>query len=558
MFRVREKRSYTFLLFLIISVLMSFYALCGSAHGEVLYIHGEMNSSVTAYVTKRITSYTGTKNLRYRLFYPDSISSGLWSQKITDLYKSFTPYPTDVEEFVDEYGNKGALLSWNKDIRIVQLDLQFKAQIYSNFYPVSSNAPFPVILEAPQEIYLGSTALAPSNDFIINYIGRTLSKDLYREVDVVNSVFLWIDRNIGLSSSPEAASDRSALSVLKHRGGDEEGVSNLACSILKGLGIPARVAYGISFQKEIPIVTSDETVLFDLPNKERYWVEVFFPDFGWASYDPHGMYLGLLSHVIKMAHGPDSEYAAEVWNVEKGESNLFKEFIFDIKSDVVSVEFEKYGEEDLGKLVVSPPVQDLSPYSEEPNLGLEALKSPREGTSHAASSPRETAGEEKGFFLANIDISKNLDITATRNRVYAQRFTVDSPVTVTEVRLPLIKFSDEGRIWVEIFTDSDGKPSQKLFQTYTILSTVIRHMMEDNPWIAFPVGKKTESGLQPGTYWIALRSSGDCIFNWYASEGNVVGGSKDTRFMDVSLKKSLWNNVVNYDMNFQIVGTFSE
>ena len=95
-------------------------------------------------------------------------------------------------------------------------------------------------------------------------------------------------------------------------------------------------------------------------------------------------------------------------------------------------------------------------------------------------------------------------------------------------------------------------------RTYTIRSTVIRHMMEDNPWIAFPVGKKTESGLQPGTYWIALRSSGDCIFNWHASEGNVVGGSKDTRFMDISLKKPLWSNVVNYDMNFQIVGTPGE
>jgi len=558
MYRVREKRPYTLLLFLIFSVLVGFCALCGSAYGEVLFIKGEMNSSVTAYVTKRITSYTGTKNLSYRLYYPDSISSGLWTQKITGLYKSFTPYPTDVEEFVDEYGNNGALLSWNKDIRIVQLDLQFKAQIYSNFYPVSSNAPFPVILEAPQEIYLGSAALAPSNDFIINYIGRTLSKDLYREVDVVNSVFLWIDRNIGLSSNPEAASDHSALSVLKQREGDEEGISNLACSILKGLGIPARVAYGISFQKEIPIVTPDETVIFDLPNKERYWVEVFFPDFGWSSYDPHGIYLGLLSHVIKMAHGPDSEYAAEVWNVEKGESNLFKEFIFDIKSDEVSVEFKKYGDEELGKLVLSPPVQDLSSYSEEPNLGLDALKPYREEATREAPAPQATAGEEKDFFLANIDISRNLDIAATRNRVYAQRFTVDSPVNLTEVRLPLIKFSDDGRIWVEIFTDSDGMPGQKLFRTYTIRSTVIRHMMEDNPWIAFPVGKTTESGLLPGTYWIALRSSGDCIFNWYASEGNVVGGSKDTRFMDVSLKKHHWNSVMNYDMNFQIVGSFSE
>ena len=514
----------------------------GNTDGNVMYIQGEMNSRVTVYVTKRISSYSGAKGLVCRLFYPESYSSGLCTQKITGLYKTFTPYPTGVQEFVDEYGNRGAVLSWEDEVRIVQLDLQFKADLYSNFYPVLSNAPYPVILDNPQAAYLESTELVPSDDFIINYIGRTLSRELYREVDVVQSIFLWLDRNIGLLSSDDTKS--SALVVLKRRIGDEQGICNLACALLKGLGIPARVAYGISFQQEIPVNTPGETVVYDLPNGERYWVEVFFPDLGWAAYDPHGIYLALPSHVIKLAHAPDSHLASEKWNTLEGDFVLFKEFIYDIKSDETSLSFVDSSEINVDKLVLSPPVKDLAVYAIEPDLSLEPLES-EEGEGRT----------DSGVILPeNTDISRKIDIAATRNRVYAQRFTTDRPVRLKEVRLPLIKFSDEGKIWIEIFSDGNGRPSQKLFRTYSINSTVVRHMMEDNPWLVFPVGRKTQADLLPGSYWIALRSSGNCIFNWYASEGNTVGEAADSRFMDVSLKKPHWNNILNYDLNFKING----
>ena len=80
-------------------------------------------------------------------------------------------------------------------------------------------------------------------------------------------------------------------------------------------------------------------------------------------------------------------------------------------------------------------------------------------------------------------------------------------------------------------------------------------IMMDNPWLGFPVGKKTDTYLEKGNYWVALRSSGSTIFNWFASCGNVLGTSSYTRFRDVSLKNSLWNNILNFDLTFQIMGT---
>jgi hypothetical protein len=154
----------------------------------------------------------------------------------------------------------------------------------------------------------------------------------------------------------------------------------------------------------------------------------------------------------------------------------------------------------------------------------------------------------------NSDIERRLDIVATQNRVYAQRFTIESPIELLEVQLPLIKFADEGRIWLEVYSDRDGAPDRVLFKTFSIHSPRIRFMMMENPWLAFPVGSKTDSYLGEGSYWIALRSSGSCIFNWYASCGNVIGISSDTRFRDVSRKNSQWNNILNFDMNFQVIG----
>ncbi|UCB44663.1 MAG: transglutaminase domain-containing protein [Spirochaetota bacterium] len=513
------------------------------SHGEVINIQGEMTSDVTAYITKRITSYSGAKNLKAKLYLPSTYSRGLYTQTITGLYKNFLPSPTDIREFTDEFGNQGVELVWKKDVKLVQLDLQFNAKIYSNFYPILSNAPFPAVYQEA----IQSTELSPAHDFLINYIGRTLSKDLYREIDVVTSVLIWLDRNIELQGSNENNSSNDALTVLKMRRGTDEGVCNLLSSILKGLGIPAQVAYGLSFQQEIQIDTPDESILYDLPNNERFWVEIFFPDIGWASYDPHGMWLGMMPHVIKLSHGPDSSYAKESLTVEDGEIEVFKEYIFDIKSDTQKITFDGYGELNIDKLVVSPPVDEIAGYTEEPNLDIEALK--------LSDQALPLPPGEKGIFLEYSDLSKRLDIIATKNRVYAQRFTVNYPVTVNEIRLPLIKFSDDGKIWVEVYSDNDGRPYQKLFRTYSIRSAVVRHMMEENPWLTFPIGKKTDSYLVEGEYWLALRSSGNCIFNWYAYEGNVVGGSTDTRFMDVTLKNPHWNNIVNFDVHYQLIGT---
>ncbi len=264
---MRTVRQFT----LTVLILFTLYLIFGMfACADVVQVEGEMGSSATAYVKRWFSSYRGTKNLTYRMFFPQSSTEGINTQSITGIRKSFTPFPNDVKEFTDEYGNSGVELTWNKEIRIVQLDLQFKIQTYTNYAPVKSTAPFPVPVADAHKIYLDSTNLSPNNEFYINYIGRSLTNGLTREIDAVYNIFMWVDRNIRLLSSSENDQPVDALSVLKQRAGDERGISNLVSSLFKGIGIPARVVYGISFQKDVVVSTEKTNLVFDLPNSERF------------------------------------------------------------------------------------------------------------------------------------------------------------------------------------------------------------------------------------------------------------------------------------------------
>lgn len=522
------------------------------ANAEVMNVTGEMSSHVTAYLTRRFTGTQDTKNLVYRIYLPYSVEEGINTQIITDLKKIFTPFPTEINPISDEYGNSGLELIWNRKVQLIQVNLQFSAKTHSSFYPISSKTEFPLDIEGPQKIFLTSTELSPSNNMLINYIGRTISLNLSREIDVVKSVFIWLDRNIRVSSKHNCENNNDALSVLKNRKGTSKGICNLAAAIFKGLGIPARVVFGISFQKEFELQDSGKKYIYNLPNNTRFWLEVYFPDVGWVGYDPRGMYFGATSHTIKFSVGPDSSICSDHWMVERGEATEYKDFIYDIKEDSVNLVCKSTEFEHINKLAISPVVPEFTLYINEPELekkGLE-LNSPK------PEPPEPT--EKREIVIQVSNTTSKLSIVATQNRVFTQQFRIDAPLSVEKIVLPLIKFDGEGRIWVEFYSDNGGVPGASLFRTYSVDSDQVGFMMIDEPWLTFQVMEKNSYVLKPGVYWFSLHSVGNSIFNWNATEGNVFGGPFDTRFKDINLKQPQWNNILNFDLNFRILGTSSD
>jgi transglutaminase-like putative cysteine protease len=520
-------------------------ALVQRPEAGIIRIEGEMLSAVTVYMTKGLNAKKGSRNFTYLMYLPADSVEQTKNQTISNMRKTFAPNPTQTREFIDQFGNSALELTWNRDVSKIHVEMQFNAQIKSLFGALDSDAPFPAFIDDERKKFLVSTPLSPSNDIFVNYIGRAVSQNLYREIDVVSSIFVWLDRTIRLANHPEAKEHESAVSVLKKREGDEKGVSNLLVSLLKGLGIPARVAYGLSFQKEMFLEFEMERYTFDNPNTEKFWVEVYYPDLGWVSYDPAGMHFGSASHVLRLAAGPDSESASERWKLETGEAVVQKECIFDIKQDDVNVTVKGIDHPEINKLVLSPVLPETNLSDNSPTLDIEGLKKD--------AVPEELGPGNTGMILHNSTLTGCLDIVATSSRVYAQQFTLGFPARLGEIKLPLIKFSDSGKIWIEIYADEGGAPGAMLLKSSVIDSPRVRFMLINNPWLSFAF--PASSRLEGGTYWFALRSAGSCIFHWYASEANAIGHEKDTRYMDKASKKPSWQNIANWDMCFQMLGT---
>ncbi len=513
-----------------------------SLQAGIYTVEGEMSSTVTAYLTKRFRSSGEAKGLTYTLHLPSTSSEGLNSQMIEQVGRSTAPHPTVVEEMVDEYGNQVITMRWNKSIRVVQIDLQFTARLYSNFYPVQSESPYPVPVPEELQPYLASTSDSPAGNYVINVVARSLAQGLDRERDVVANLFLWLDRNITLS---RGSPDEDALSVLRGKRGSERGICNLAAALLKGIGVPVRVVYGVSFQREIRLDAGEERIYYDYPNGERYWIEVFFPDSGWMSYDPLGTHFAATSHLVKLATGPDAAYTADQWDVESGTLELTREYIYDVLEDASTLQITSLRQPDFNKMVLSAPIEYV-PVLKQPKLEVGAEEKEDEDVTGSG----KPAGR---LVVGNTDIGQRLDVTATTNRIYGQRALVETPMLVHSIRLPIIKFSDEGTVWIELHDDAGNAPGDVLHRTIRLYSPRIRFMMIDNPWLEFPFQKAPV--LEPGRYWVVLRSSGSCIFNWNACGGNVSGDEADTRFLDLEHKNRLWGNLVNIDLNFELVGS---
>jgi transglutaminase-like putative cysteine protease len=511
--------------------------------GDTFTFSGEMSSRVTAYLTKRFKARGEAKGLTYTLHLPATSSEGFNSQLIDQVYRSFMPHPTKIEESEDEFGNQVLKLRWNKSIRVVQIDIQFSARIFSNFYPVVSESDRSQPAQEEMQIYLSSSQLSPESNYLINYVSRSVSYGTQRQVDAIKSIFLWIDENIELVTKAEAS---DALSVLQSGSGTEAGLCNLAAAMLKGLGIPVRVVYGVSFQKEIELNTDLELLYYIFPNGERFWVEVFVPDLGWVSYDPTGSHFATTSHLIKIAAGPDSGFAADSWEIEEGEVEFIQEFIYDVVEDESTLQYTALTDLEHARITISPPF-DHQPASYQPGSEIET-----DQQTDVPAEPENVIGN--GF------TGQRLDVTATRDRIYAQRVVIEEPFLLDRITLPLIKFSDPGKIWIELYDngpepDTSGVPVKVLVETRRLASERVRFMQLEDPWLSFPL--EQEFMLEPGMYWIALRSSGSCIFNWNGCGGNVVGDGRDTRFLDLGDKSRLWGHLVNIDLNFLLHSTGS-
>jgi hypothetical protein len=320
-------------------------------------------------------------------------------------------------------------------------------------------------------------------------------------------------------------------------------------ALLRAAGIPARIVGGISLKQSWKIPVGNNNFLVQsLGQGGHAWMEIYFPDLGWLSYDPQQSKQFTSSRHIKQTHGLDSDDINDSWRASPYLPDYKEAVDARFLDDAISLQ--------LKSSEVSPRSYFLSnnlivkvPPVEKPKLPpMERPKLP----------PGKVIEFGNMDFPSLVDIyhvvgDKGVKILdketaeyVTSKYVYAQAFEIDERLQVNTISLAMRKFGGDGTVYIDLVSDDNGRPSLKGVRSAPIFLESIKKR-PGYYWVDFSFPDSIV--LEKGRYWIVLRHSGEVIMNWFYIPGNPHGDADDTRS---TLKGYKWEDIQNYDFVFKI------
>ncbi|MFH1148243.1 MAG: hypothetical protein V1736_11120 [Pseudomonadota bacterium] len=330
------------------------------------------------------------------------------------------------------------------------------------------------------------------------------------------------------------------------------------------------------------------------------WMEVYFPDLGWLSYDPQQSKQFTSSRHIKQTHGLDSRDINDSWRAAPYLPEYDEVFDASFLDDTVSVKAHHSDSSPRAYLlsnnllassgipakapdVPEPPPgapgpvpvpvpkphpepgssdKPKDPIQEEPTAPKDKVKPPE--AKDIRPEPAAKVVEFGNMEFPNLVnlykvvgdkgvkiLDKETAEYVTSRHVYAQAFEVDKDLSVQSVSLALRKFGGDGTVYVDLVADREGRPELSGLRSRPVfLESIPRR--PGYYWVDFKFSSDASPAkLQPGRYWVILRHSGEVIINWFYIPGSPYGDCDDTRS---TLKGYEWQDIQNYDFVFKVKG----
>lgn len=552
-------------------LLLAIFVFPVEGNAKTYRVDGEMKSRIKVLFRKTYKPVGSVKELTLQYVrYPD-LSRGPNRQKIISEKDTYSMKPKKVTEAKDPYGNTVIRATFRKippegviHERIVIADLQVNPGLSLESVPYP-----PKNLEPSLDLYLKPTKLVQSEDSRIQELAQSIiyesKASTYQQV--VTAIMNFVVENLrGVVSPP----GRDALWALSNLRGNCQGFSHLGSALLRAAGIPARVAVGIATKKPWKYEVPGGYLTLDNAQGLHAWMEVYYPAQGWIPADPQQTQNMISSRLLTQGFGPDA--SSVVARAEYLGSGTIK------RQDYLEVDFLR---DDLGLKsldVASSPQRSLvtngflksRPPKKPPPTAVPRKKPDFAVLREVRQMDKKIIRAEqqqlvrKGFLgftakdpMKDDVFSQEMDVYATSEKMYAQKFTVPVDFSLESVALAVCKFGgDDGALWVEVREDRNSKPGMRDFDVASSRPVDISKIKFDStyPWLVFRgfAGRKTIP-LKKGSYWIVLRYQGDAIFNWRCQMGNFYGDGTDT--LAGNIKKPAWDEVVNVDLNFKVSGT---
>lgn len=533
-----------------------FFFFASLARSSTLVLEGRIDGSIEVTQERVFTAPKGGLNrLVFRFANPASFKSRTVAQDISGHNVEYYPRPESVKAEKDRFGNSFTVVTWTELKGDAKVKEVYRATLGIDLKDVSSPAAYPL---DPKEIpgdekrFLADTPLVESGNAEIKTLARSLSRGAGSEQEAVMSVLNWVVDNIKYKTPVE---DYGALRTLKTRQGNCQNFSHLSIALLRSIGIPARIAGGVSLGKSWRVPLKEGALSQSIGQGGHAWFEVWYPDLGWLPYDAQQSHLFVGPRHIKQTVGLDSVDINDSWRASPILPRFREEISAEYLKDDIAISLKESRPEPMSYIMTGSIVKEFKPTPQPPR--------PEEPPSPV----KEAAGAEFGnmefpslidFYVRSKEdvgrktFDKETAEYVTGEHTFAQAFTVPRALKIESISLAMHKFGGRaGSLWIDVVKDDHGRPGMEGVRSLPLyLDEVVYY--PGYKWFDFSLGGGVFS---PGKYWIILRHSKDAVVNWFYTPGNPYEGPDDARSTGTGID---WSDIMNYDFNFRVKGAFTD
>lgn len=536
-------------------------------------LNGGQASAIDYRMAQRIEPTPDTVRVLLNVVKPQSFSSPTYRQEVSRLDINCTPTPTHRREFVDERGNEVIEFVWEKPTVVIETAIALSASNDVRLDSLRTAAPFPpASMPADVRYYLGATEQVDFHHAGINHQAKALTTSAQNQFDAVQRILTWVVDHLRFVVKPPRY---DAVYAFENRRGNCQNYSHLSAALMRAVGIPVRIVNGVTLDRPYDISGDGGILTMKMAQSRHSWIEVYFPDLGWVPFDPQGSELFVSSRFVRIEVGIDNRETEKdgllKWRRVKGSSGTprFTETIdADFVSDQIRVTSEKtdYGPQEL---LLSPRVEtavtkiQTAPPPPPPKIAEKTVQQLAyqvpfvfgnldfpEGEDFLVTRGPAEEGADGTFSMRKNFLAETAEYVTTQGRQYAQTFVLHKPVQLEDIGLALHHFGSGGQLWVELFRDTNGMPSEHL-ATSDFISLNTRGYKTGYHWVDFRFPDKTVK-LSPGRYWIALGFTGSPIVNWFFTYGKPVGPEDGTRYK--VLFDEAWSRSLAFEFNYRVRG----
>jgi hypothetical protein len=533
---------------------------------KTLILDGDLESRIKMSQQISFEVQQGVRTLTFKFALPTAFSNKAISQGIDSLSIKFNPEPVSVADDIDKFGNRFKKARWENLKQSVNVKISFNASIKAELRSMESTAPFPLNgISGNGAVFLKPAQMVQSDNQEIIALSRRLTGSARTTHDAVNAILNWVADNVKYTYNPP---QYDAIYTMKTGRGNCQNFAHLSMALLRAAGIPSRIVGGISLQRKWKVPVENGYLVQDMGQGGHAWMEIFFPDLGWLSYDPQQSRQFTSTRHIKQTHGLDSKDINDSWSASPYLPKYSEDIEAVFNNDNVNIKLRASKTAPASYIMSNnltakalfekplPPVKPLPPIAKpEPPVKPPPKKKDIIEFGNMEFPALVDAYQVVGNRATRI-LDKETAEYVTSRYVYAQVFTVEDKLAVHGISLAMRKFGGDGTLYIDVVKDENGKPGfSPAFSGGRSLPVYLSDL-KSRPgyyWIDFAFAKEKEPSpvLKPGRYWIILRHSGEAIVNWFFIPGNAYGDGDDTRS---TVKGYQWEDLLNYDFVFKVRG----